>query len=133
MREVLALGQAVSRGPQTERALQKIVLDLLRARGAHVENRSPGPFSGTGVPDITGVYRGVAIAIELKHPLHHGPTASDTRWPSQLFWLRAHAKAGGVSFGTNNAAAVGAILNAIDGSLNGDKRVDLGAVMELWT
>jgi hypothetical protein len=95
-----------------ERALQRKVMEYLNPLG-QFENRSPGPFGRIGVPDITGCYLGRAVAIELKHPREHGPTASDTRWPAQQRFLQLCVKNGGFGIATNDYDYVIACIRAI--------------------
>lgn len=100
--------------PRNERALQTQVLKFLKLHGGFWENRSPGHFGSTGVPDITGVYAGRFVAIELKHPREHGPKADDKRWPAQRRYLKNVALHNGMALATNNLAAVEALIRYLD-------------------
>ena len=100
--------------PRNERALQTKVLAWLNAFGGHWENRSPGAFGSTGVPDITGIFLGRFVAIELKHPRHHhGPKPDDTRWPAQKRYLVNVYTSGGCALATNNLRAVKNLVREI--------------------
>lgn len=99
-----------------EGALQDKVLRYVGELPAGLwENRSPGPFGRKGVPDVTSCYRGRFVAIELKHPRHHGPPlASDKRWPAQRLYLRAIYLSGGFALATNDFERVAALILHID-------------------
>lgn len=105
--------QALAVLPRNEKALQTQVLKWLNEQGGFFENRSPGQFGSTGVPDITGVYLGRFVAIELKHPREHGPQNIDTRWPAQKRYLQKVYEGGGFALGTNNLAAVVKCIHSI--------------------
>lgn len=75
----------------SEKSLQTSVLKYLRTLPCgFFENRSPGPYTKSGVADITGTWYGRSIAIELKAP-SKPPTPS----PAQQAYLEAVKHAGG--------------------------------------
>jgi len=51
----------------TETAITEAIMRWLRARGAHVIKTYGGPYR-RGLPDLIGVYRGRALALEVKRP-----------------------------------------------------------------
>ena len=51
----------------TEAAITEAIIRWLRARGAHVIKTYGGPYR-RGLPDLIGVYRGRALALEVKRP-----------------------------------------------------------------
>jgi len=51
----------------TEAAITSSIMKWLRARGAHVIKTYGGP-NRRGLPDLIGVYRGRALALEVKRP-----------------------------------------------------------------
>lgn len=97
-----------------ERSLQAKVLAWLRAHGGEWENRAPGYFGSSGTPDITGIYLGRHVEIELKHPREHGPKADDTRWPAQQKRLKRVFENGGFALATNSFEVVTAFFADID-------------------
>jgi hypothetical protein len=105
--------QALAVLPRNEKALQRRVTEWLTQRGIFFENRAPGPFVSTGVPDITGTYLGRSFAIELKHPREHGPRHDDKRWPAQKRYLVNVYSAGGFALATNDYSAVTYLFRTI--------------------
>lgn len=59
---------------QPESRLSRQIMDYVRARGGFVFKIHGGPLTMSGLPDITGVYRGYSIWIETKMPEGKGPT-----------------------------------------------------------
>lgn len=59
---------------QPESKLSRAIMAALRARGAFVWKNHGGPTMMAGLPDITGTYKGVFIAIETKMPEGAGPS-----------------------------------------------------------
>ncbi len=55
-------------GSQPESKLSRQIMDALRRRGAFVWKNHGGSTMLAGLPDIVGVYQGMAIAIETKMP-----------------------------------------------------------------
>lgn len=51
----------------TEAAITDAIIRWLRSRGAHVIKTYGGPYR-RGLPDLIGVYRGRALALEVKRP-----------------------------------------------------------------
>lgn len=51
----------------TEAAITEAIIRWLRSRGAHVIKTYGGPYR-RGLPDLIGVYRGQALALEVKRP-----------------------------------------------------------------
>src|SRR5690606_8320365 len=51
----------------TEAAITEAIMKWLRARGAYVIKTYGGPYR-RGLPDLIGVYRGRALALEVKRP-----------------------------------------------------------------
>lgn len=106
---------------KNEAALQSSILDWLRGPsvGGKWENRAPSAFGSTGVPDITGCFRGRSIAIELKNPNdHHEPKPTDTRWPGQRKFLRSVFSSGGIALGCNNFEAVRELIIHVNSNLD---------------
>ena len=59
---------------QPESKLSRDMMKFLRAQGAMVWKNHGGPTMMAGLPDITGVWRGLSIHIETKMPEGRGPT-----------------------------------------------------------
>jgi len=51
----------------TEAAITEAIMRWLRRQGAHVIKTYGGPYR-RGLPDLIGVYRGRALALEVKRP-----------------------------------------------------------------
>lgn len=59
---------------QGESRLSRNIMEGLRAQGAFVWKNHGGPTMMAGLPDITGSYRGMFIAVETKMPEGSQPT-----------------------------------------------------------
>ncbi len=59
---------------QPESRLSRAIQNAIRARGGFVFKVHGGPMTMAGVPDITGVYRGISIWIETKMPEGKDPS-----------------------------------------------------------
>lgn len=59
---------------QPESRLSRAIMSLIRARGGFVWKNHGGSTMMAGLPDITGVYRGLMIGIETKMPEGSDPT-----------------------------------------------------------
>lgn len=106
---------------KNEGALQEKCLKWLHGNaGGKWENRAPGPFGSSGVPDICGSFQGRAVYIELKNPNHHGPPpASDRRWPGQRKFLSDAYKSGrALCLGTNDFEMVRSLIVYINSDLS---------------
>jgi len=77
----------------TEAAITEAILRWLRRQGAHVIKTYGGPYR-RGLPDIIGVYRGRALALEVKRP---GGKPTELQQYELERWAAAGAVAGVVT------------------------------------
>lgn len=64
---------------QPESKLSYNIMQALRAEGAFVWKNHGGPLTKSGLPDITGVYRGLFIGLETKMPGNESSTIQKLR------------------------------------------------------
>jgi len=90
----------------TEAAITEAIIRWLRARGAHVIKTYGGPYR-RGLPDLIGVYRGRALALEVKRP-----GGKPTRL--QQYELERFAAAGAVAGVVTSVEDVKQLLRGVD-------------------
>jgi len=91
----------------TEAAITEAIARFLRARGAHVIKTYGGPYR-RGLPDLIGVYRGRALALEVKRP-GGKPT------PLQEHELSKFAAAGALAAVVTSVEDVKRLIGEVDG------------------
>lgn len=77
----------------TETAITEAIIRWLRRQGAHVIKTYGGPYR-RGLPDLIGVYRGRALALEVKRP---GGKPTKLQEYELSLWAAAGAVAGVVT------------------------------------
>ena len=94
---------------QPESRILKKILEYLRGKGGRWVKIHGGdnPFQESGIPDILGVYRGRAIAIEVKTPV-------GVLSVKQRLFLRDWENAGGISLVADRLAVVKRLIASID-------------------
>lgn len=98
----------------TETALVTKALKWLRAKGGLWEKRHQTAYTTPGASDVTGVYRGIPIAIEFKAPGRYARlefkhlTAAQQKF--QIDW----EEAGGYAYFTDSFEGVQAIMKRVD-------------------
>lgn len=98
----------------TESVLQTKVIALLRDRGAFVENRSPGSFGSSGVWDLTGSYRCLPFAVELKRPGTYTDVWEQGLSVPQKIWGAKFVQGGGAALATDDLEVVELFLDELD-------------------
>jgi Holliday junction resolvase len=91
----------------TEHAITLTITRLLTARGAWWVKVHGSGIARAGVPDLIAIYKGRALALEVKQP---GETPSRI----QLYELRRAEIAGAVIAVVTTAGQVAEILDALD-------------------
>jgi hypothetical protein len=87
----------------TEKQLTNLIIRYVNSKYADcafVYKRKGGSGNETGKPDITGIYRGVRIELEVKSPhLSKGSIEADFELASKLqqHYIRKFQKLGGLS------------------------------------
>jgi hypothetical protein len=106
--------ERISMGSQPESKLSRAIMAAMRSRGAFVWKNHGGPTMMTGLPDITGVYQGLFVAVETKMPEGKEPTPAQRLRHAQIW------DAGGSIIVARSVADVTAWMDRIDdGSATG--------------
>jgi len=90
----------------TEAAITEAIMRWLRRHGAHVIKTYGGPYR-RGLPDLIGVYRGRALALEVKRP-GGKPT------PLQEYELSCWAAAGAVAVVVTSVDEVKQLIEEVE-------------------
>ncbi len=92
----------------TETAITEAIMRWLRRQGAHVIKTYGGPYR-RGLPDLIGVYRGRALALEVKRP-------GGTPTPLQEHELGRWAAAGALAAVVTSIEDVKRLIGEVDSS-----------------